>query len=87
MGLGEIFMTLKKSFLAFALMLSALVCRPALAWNAVGHMTVAYVAYQKLSPAEKTRVAVLLKLNPYYDRWISYLPAGLQMQIGTCMYS
>jgi hypothetical protein len=57
-------------------MVAGLLCRPALAWNSVGHMTVAYVAYQKLSPAEKARAAVLLQLNPYYKQWLTYLPVG-----------
>jgi hypothetical protein len=39
-------------------------------------MTVAYVAYQKLSPAEKARVSVLLQLNPNYQRWLTYIPSG-----------
>ena len=39
-------------------------------------MTVAYAAYQQLTPAEKARVAVLLKLNPNYSKWLTYLPAG-----------
>jgi hypothetical protein len=46
------------------------------AWNSVGHMTVAYVAYQKLSPAERTRVSVLLQMNPNYQQWLTYIPPG-----------
>ena len=48
-------------------------CGRALAWNSIGHMTVAWSAYQQLTPAEKARVAVLLKLNPYYSKWLAYL--------------
>lgn len=51
-------------------------CGQALAWNSVGHMSVAYAAYQQLTPAEKARVAVLLKLNPNYSTWLGYIPAG-----------
>ncbi|HEY1985438.1 MAG TPA: S1/P1 nuclease [Terracidiphilus sp.] len=69
-------MTLRKSLFALVVMVAGLFCRPALAWNSIGHMTVAYVAYQKLSPAEQARVAVLLQLNPYYTEWLTYLPAG-----------
>jgi hypothetical protein len=36
-------------------------------------MSVAYAAYQQLTPAEKARVAVLLKLNPFYSEWVSYI--------------
>jgi hypothetical protein len=50
---------------------------PAYAWNDFGHMTVAYLAYQKLTPATRARANALLKLNPYYDRWAAAVPAGL----------
>jgi hypothetical protein len=48
------------------------------AWFGFGHMAVAYVAYQKLTPAKKARVAVLLKKNPYYKnkKWQKLIPAG-----------
>jgi hypothetical protein len=39
-------------------------------------MTVAYSAYQQLTPVEKARVAALLKLNPYYSKWILYIKPG-----------
>ena len=61
---------------AFAALLLTLACRTATAWNSIGHMSVAWVAYQKLTPAEKTRVTALLKLNPYYPKWIAMIPAG-----------
>ncbi len=66
----------RRILLCFATLLLALSCRTALAWNSIGHMSVAYVAYQKLTPAEKARVGALLKLNPYYTRWLTYIPAG-----------
>jgi hypothetical protein len=47
------------------------------AWFSFGHMAVAYVAYQKLTPAKKARVAVLLKKNPYYaTKWKKLIPVG-----------
>ena len=47
------------------------------AWFGFGHMAVAYVAYQKLTPAKKIRVAALLKKNPYYKtKWKAMIPAG-----------
>jgi len=47
------------------------------AWFGFGHMAVAYVAYQKLTPEKKTRVAKLLKKNPYYKtKWQAMIPAG-----------
>lgn len=46
------------------------------AWGPIGHMTVAYVAFQKLTPAAKARVRNLLKLNPDYANWEKQIPAG-----------
>lgn len=59
-----------------AALVLALAGQAALAWNSIGHMSVAWVAYQKLTPTEKARVAALLQLNPYYKQWLTYLPAG-----------
>jgi len=47
-----------------------------MAWGPIGHMTVAYVAYQQLTPAAKARVRDLLKLNPDYANWEKQIPAG-----------
>jgi hypothetical protein len=55
--------------LSLVLALVALV-RPAQAWNGKGHMVVAYIAYQHLTPAVKKKVARLLQLNPMYDDWV-----------------
>ena len=67
----------KMSILAVMVLSLLVTCFPAHAWNSVGHMTVAYSAYQQLTPAEKARVAALLKLNPYYNQWLKYLPSGV----------
>ena len=48
----------------------------AFGWDDEGHMAVAAVAYQRLSPAKQKRVAELLKLNPDYHTWLSRIPAG-----------
>lgn len=45
-------------------------------WGAIGHMAVANVAYQKLSPAAKVRARDLLKLNPDYANWEKQIPTG-----------
>jgi hypothetical protein len=45
-------------------------------WNSIGHMTVAYVAYQQLTPVQKARVATLLALNPNYKKWLGYIHPG-----------
>lgn len=68
-------MHLRKSLLA-AFSLLFWVPFQAFAWNSVGHMTAAYAAYQQLTAPERARVAVLLKLNPYYSEWLQYIPAG-----------
>ncbi len=66
----------RKISLALTALFFVLTVTPAIAWNSVGHMTVAYAAYQQLTPAEQARVAALLKLNPYYPKWIALVPAG-----------
>ena len=49
---------------------------PAAAWNSFGHMAVAYVAYQGLTPATRTRVLQLLALHPKYAEWRRRLPGA-----------
>jgi hypothetical protein len=49
---------------------------PLFAWNGVGHMAAAYVAYQQLSPTVKARAIALLKLNPDYPAWLKQVPEG-----------
>jgi len=63
-------------FLVVLVLALTLAAAPAFAWNGVGHMTVAWSAYQQLTPVEKARVAALLKLNPYYQQWLKDIPAG-----------
>jgi len=54
-----------------------LVCRgPAYGWNSRGHMMVAAVAYQKLTPQAKARVDALLLLNPDRVHWFDLIPDG-----------
>jgi len=50
---------------------------PALAWNDFGHMTVAYLAYKKLTPHTKERVDQLLKLCPAYQAWVDQIGSGV----------
>lgn len=49
---------------------------PSFAWGAIGHMAVAYVAYQQLTPAVKARVDGLLRRNPDYKKWVAMIPSG-----------
>jgi len=54
-----------------------LVCSAsASAWNSRSHMMIAAVAYTRLTPAVKTRVDELLRLNPDRDNWSALIPAG-----------
>ena len=54
------------------LLIAALVAvtRPALAWNGLGHMEVAAIAWEALTPAAKEQAGKLLALNPLYEKWI-----------------
>jgi hypothetical protein len=54
----------------------ALLSAPSFAWGPIGHMAVAYVAYQNLSPQAKARVRELLKLNPDHANWEKQIPSG-----------
>jgi S1/P1 Nuclease len=65
-------LALRACLLAFCLLLPTVL----LGWGSIGHMTVAYVAYQKLTPATKARVRDLLKLNPDFAAWEKQVPAG-----------
>ena len=66
-----------RAYLALALVFALSFPPQAFAWHAVGHMAVAYVAYQQLTPKVKKRIAVLLKQNPFYSKWQGLLPKGL----------
>jgi hypothetical protein len=46
--------------------------RTASAWNSFGHMMIAAVAYEQLTPAAQARVVQLLQLNPDYPKWVSH---------------
>ncbi len=62
---------------AAAALCLGLACGQAHAWNSIGHMAVAYTAYQQLTPVEQKRAVTLLKKCPFYKTWVSYLPTGL----------
>lgn len=47
---------------------------PSYGWWGLGHMAVAYVAYQKLTPQKRDRVDVLLRLNPDLPNWLALIP-------------
>ena len=54
----------------FAIALAALPSR-ALAWNDLGHMSVAATTWARMNPTARIRAIALLKLNPDYDRWVA----------------
>lgn len=54
---------------------------PAAAWNGRGHMVVAAVAWDEMTPAARARASTLLKLNPRYAAWTSNVPDNLKDEI------
>lgn len=54
---------------------------PAIAYNPHGHMTVAAVAWNHLTPETRNKVTALLKLNPDYKKWVADVPASKRAQI------
>ncbi|UTP39769.1 S1/P1 nuclease [Phenylobacterium sp. LH3H17] len=55
----------------------ALVSAPqALAWNARGHMAVAVIAWDQMTPPAQARASALLQRNPYYSSWTNGVPAA-----------
>jgi hypothetical protein len=44
---------------------------PARAWDDLGHMEVAALAFAKLTPKARQRAAALLKLNPRHASWVA----------------
>lgn len=55
-----------------AILLGALgLTSEARAWNSFGHMEVAALAWERLSPPTRTRIEALLKLNPSYSEWVA----------------
>src|SRR6266542_988312 len=69
-------MATAQRFLVFLLVFVLALNVPMFGWDNLGHMAVAYVAYQHLNTATKARVNTLLKLNPDYDVWKSRIPTG-----------
>lgn len=60
---------MKLRFSIIALTACVALVPPAFAWNDFGHMTVACIAYQHLTPAARKRANELVKLNPLYSEW------------------
>jgi hypothetical protein len=66
---------MKRTILLVVLIL-AMAATPVHAWDSFGHMEVAYLAYQKLTPEKRARAYTLLQLNPDFGAWEKTLPAG-----------
>lgn len=77
---------MKKTAAVFACFSLIWLARPAYAWWDSGHMLVAYIAYQKLTPETKGRVDALLRLNPQYSRWVEGVPTE-KRELVAFMYS
>lgn len=64
---------------AFALLAATLLSgltAPTQAWNSTGHMTVAAIAYDNLTPKTRAAVDALLARQRDYGLWVSQIPAG-----------
>jgi len=66
--------------IAFALLGILIFSVPSNAWWGWGHMAVAYVAYQKLTPQKRDRVDVLLRLNPDLPNWLAMVPPNTSLE-------
>jgi hypothetical protein len=55
--------------------IALLLCSSLGAWHRNGHMLVAWLAYQHLSPAARSRVDAALQTHPDYRKWIADLPS------------
>lgn len=67
-----------KQPLVIAIVLAAAGSQPAAAWWDEGHMQIAAVAYDRLSPDIRAKADALIRLNPEYDRWVAGVPASLK---------
>ncbi|HEY4308418.1 MAG TPA: S1/P1 nuclease [Pirellulales bacterium] len=48
------------------------------AWNDMGHMVVAELAYQRLTPAQRDKIAAILQQHPHYKEFLAAeRPAGV----------
>ena len=54
---------------------------PSLAWNDMGHMTVAAIAWNAMTPKARMRASDLLKLNPDYQSFIAGTNAEQRDQV------
>lgn len=68
-----------KRYLRLIVPTTFLICAlsvPSYGWGPGGHMAVAFLAYQKLTPTTRSRVDALVRLNPRFNRWQALIPPG-----------
>ncbi|MFG1382496.1 S1/P1 nuclease [Xanthobacter sp. V3C-4] len=56
------------------------ICSPAAAWWDEGHMQVAALAYDQLTPTARAKADALIRLNPQYGNWVVGWPPGKAAQ-------
>jgi S1/P1 Nuclease len=59
-----------KRFLVTLIALASIASSSAQAWNAKGHMTVARIAWNELTPDERKKVIEILKSHPHYEDFL-----------------
>ncbi|WFU80755.1 S1/P1 nuclease [Bradyrhizobium sp. CIAT3101] len=72
---------MKGRILLSTILLLLLQSTAAFAWDAFGHMEVAQIAWDRLTPSVRARVSELLRLNPQYVAWATNVPAHKQDQV------
>ncbi|WP_421932391.1 S1/P1 nuclease [Phenylobacterium sp.] len=63
-----------RAFVVAASLALSAAASPALAWNGRGHMVVAAIAWDQMTPAARAKASELLKLNPQYATWTASTP-------------
>jgi hypothetical protein len=63
---------------ALPLLVCTVLTTTGLAWGPQGHMTVAYIAFQRLTPASRTKVAELLRAHPSFATWAAEVPGATE---------
>ncbi len=76
---------MKKIALPIALCFAMCVAPVAFGWNGFGHMMVAAVAYEELTPAAHAEVTRLLQLNPDYPKWVARANGGERDEVAFVM--
>lgn len=69
---------MRHAALAFAFLFS--LATPVLAWNDKGHMVVAQLAYQRLTPEQRQTIAAILQQHPHYREFLAAeCPQGIAL--------